>query len=180
MVLPRLKVRSGVPFRFRIINPANGRFMRLSDPGHTIYQIGSDGGLLDEIVARPPVPLIDDGAGGLISDPDPAKGLLVTPSERADVVLIPEGDPGDDLYVEWHDFPMGRHQTFLNPGGTIGFGHAPDDGKRPPIPILRLEIKPGGNPSAQGWYPILPLREDPIPAIDVPPGAEARRASGTS
>jgi FtsP/CotA-like multicopper oxidase with cupredoxin domain len=163
--LPTVNVRSGVPLRLRVISPANGRFMRISLPGHSIYQIGSDGGLLDEIREIPPVQMISDDMGGLVSDPDPAQGLLVTPAERADVVLTPVGEVGEDLYLEWHDFPMGRHQTFYKPDGSIGFGHAEDDGKRPPIRLLRFHIKSGGNLTAAAWNPVLPLREAPIPIV---------------
>jgi len=181
--LPTLKVKAGLPVRLRVISPANGRTMRLSIPGHTMYQIASDGGLLDEIVPIPPVELISDGAGGFISDPDPTQGLIVTPSERAEVVVIPDAEIGSELYVEWHDLPIGRHQTFLKPDGSIGFGDAEDDGKRPSVNILKLQIVDNDHDSDDdsdnehrhyrlGWHPALPLRETPIEPIQVPEDAE--------
>ena len=48
--LPTVVLRKGVPQRWRIVNVANGRFMRLSFPAEwQPYRIGGDGGLLREV-----------------------------------------------------------------------------------------------------------------------------------
>jgi hypothetical protein len=167
--LPTLDVRHGRPIRLRVIVPSNGRSMRLSAPGQLMFQIGADGGPLDHIRFIRPIRLVrDEETGELVSDPDPSRGLLLTPSERADVVLIPIGWPGQDAYIEWHDFPVGRHVTFRNSDGSVGFGFAEDDGKRPSRPLVRLHFDNG---FGFGWFPRLPLREQPIQPIDVA-GAE--------
>jgi FtsP/CotA-like multicopper oxidase with cupredoxin domain len=69
-------------YRFRVLDGCNARFLRMSvvdsatsAPGPTIWQIGTDGGLLD----RPAVP----------NDPNntSAGQLFLAPSERADIII---------------------------------------------------------------------------------------------
>jgi FtsP/CotA-like multicopper oxidase with cupredoxin domain len=154
---PLAKIRRGQPHRLRIVNAANARFMRVSIPGHTLYRIGGDGGLLESPLALEPIELVpDDGHDGhmtgmaagsgdthgegmpMISDPDLSKGILLTPGERADVVFTPHGK--GPLSLEWHDVARGRHSTFYNDDGSIGIGHAHDDGKRPPGVLMRFKL----------------------------------------
>ena len=142
--LPSVTLRRGLPQRWRIINVANGRFMRLSIPGHTMYRIGGDGGLIEDAIAIPPIEMVDDldNPGESISDPDLSVGLLLTPSERADIIWIPNGQPGEELYLEWHDHERGRHSITTDPdnGNVIGLGHVEDDGKQPPKRLMRIEL----------------------------------------
>lgn len=90
-VWPYLEVEPRT-YRFRILNGSNSRFyaLRLEDekdkPGPGFWQIGSDGGYLDE-----PVLYADP------SDPD-AKRLIIAPGERRDVVIDFSGlQPGTKL-----------------------------------------------------------------------------------
>ena len=134
---PLAKIRRGKPHRLRIVNAANARFMRVSIPGHTLYRIGGDGGLLESPLALEPIELVpDDGHDGhmtvmaaasgdmhgegmpMISDPDLSKGILLTPGERADVVFTPHGK--GPLSLEWHDVARGRHSTFYKGDGAGG------------------------------------------------------------
>src|SRR2546426_4583045 len=75
-------------YRFRIVNACNARFLRMgladSDSGAQgppIWQIGTDGGLLDR-----PVQLL-----GLVeppaTDPSPTTRLFLAPSERGDIII---------------------------------------------------------------------------------------------
>jgi len=76
-------------YRFRIVNAANARFVRmgLADSssgavGPPMYQIGTDGGLLDapvKLLGRPE-PVNND-------DPSPTTRLFLAPSERADIII---------------------------------------------------------------------------------------------
>ncbi len=50
-VNPVLSVRPGQVQRWRIVNASNARFYKLSLAGHTMYLIGTDGGLLDKAYA---------------------------------------------------------------------------------------------------------------------------------
>ena len=175
---PLAKIRRGQPHRLRIVNAANARFMRVSIPGHKLYRIGGDGGLLESPLALEPIELVPDGghdghmtgmaAGSddmhdegmpMISDPDLSKGILLTPGERADVVFTPHGK--GPLSLEWHDVARGRHSTFSNDDGSIGIGHAHDDGKRPPEVLMRFKLI--ANDSREDYIPPDPLRDiEPI------------------
>jgi FtsP/CotA-like multicopper oxidase with cupredoxin domain len=76
---PNLDVERGL-YRFRVLNASNARFYHLSfnQPGAAIYQIGTDGGLLNE-----PVPLTR---------------LRLAPAERADLLIDFRGvTPGTRL-----------------------------------------------------------------------------------
>lgn len=76
-------------YRFRFLNSCNARFLRmgLADAasgatGPAMYQIGTDGGLLDTPVKLP-------GLSEPVSDgtPTPSTRLFLAPSERADIII---------------------------------------------------------------------------------------------
>ena len=67
MVNPVLSIRPGQVQRWHIINACNARFIRLSLQQHDMQLIGTDGGLLDKPYAIPEI--------------------LLTPSERIDVLI---------------------------------------------------------------------------------------------
>jgi FtsP/CotA-like multicopper oxidase with cupredoxin domain len=64
---PSLAVGPGEVTRFRIINASNARFYRLALQGHSMWVVGTDGGLLDRAYQ--------------VSE------LLLSPGERADVLV---------------------------------------------------------------------------------------------
>jgi spore coat protein A, manganese oxidase len=81
-------------YRFRLLNGCNARFLelRLADassnqPGPAFWQIGTDGGLLDQ-----PVALNDPGV------PD-ARRLLLPPAARADLIIDFAGLEGQTLIL---------------------------------------------------------------------------------
>jgi FtsP/CotA-like multicopper oxidase with cupredoxin domain len=76
-------------YRFRVVNACNARFVRMglvdaasNAVGPPMYQIGTDGGLLDT-----PVKLL--GQPEPVSDgtPTPSTRLFLAPSERADIII---------------------------------------------------------------------------------------------
>ncbi len=164
---PTRYIKRGVPHRLRIVNTANASFMRVSIPGHTMWRIGGDGGLLEAPIAIPPVGMVPDPEepGEMISNPDPSRGLLLTPGERADVVFTPAGE--GPVEIEWHDYPRGRHTATQNPDGTISLGHAHHDGHKPPRTLMTLNLYGWG--SGVEYVPPSALRD--IEPIDVT-GAE--------
>ncbi len=137
-VLPERLVVRGVPHRLRLINTANTRFMRVSIAGHRMYRISDDGGLLESAVEVEPIGMIPDPhhPHRMVSDPDPSKGVLLTPGERVDVVFTPTGSQPID--VEWHDIARGRHTAFYKPDGSIGLGHDHNDGQAQAELLMRL------------------------------------------
>ncbi len=68
-LMPTLRARSGAPQRWRIVNAAKSRYFRLDLDGQPFYVIGGDGGLQES--------------------PQTVKTLLITPGERADVIVTP-------------------------------------------------------------------------------------------
>ncbi len=66
-VNPSLSIRPGEVKRLRLLNASNARFYRVSLQGHALHVVGTDGGLLDR--------------------PYPVPELLLSPGERADVLV---------------------------------------------------------------------------------------------
>lgn len=66
-VNPVLKTRPGQVQRWQIVNACNARFFKLSLQNHSMYLIGTDGGLLDK--------------------PYPVSSLLLSPGERVDILV---------------------------------------------------------------------------------------------
>lgn len=100
--LPTLPVRRGAVHRLRLVNVANGRFFNLALPGHSFRVIGTDGGLL-------PKPYDTDR-------------LLLSPGERYDLLLVPDGAPGE---LTLTNEPYER-------------GH--DSAKEPPLPMAVFQL----------------------------------------
>ena len=74
---PTLNVRAGEKVRLQFINAAASRYFRLVLPGHTLTLVGEDGAWLER--------------------PTPTQELLLTPGQRADVVIEATGLPGATL-----------------------------------------------------------------------------------
>jgi len=76
-MMPTLRARAGAPQRWRIVNAAKSRYFLLDLEGQPFYVIGSDGGLQET--------------------PETTEMLLITPGERADVIVTPTGPSGGTL-----------------------------------------------------------------------------------
>lgn len=183
--VPSFEVTAGKPERWRFVNVSNGRFMRLSIPGQTMYRIGGDAGLIGHPEAVRNVSMFPDPADPKrrISEPDPTTGLLLVPGERAEVVITPRGSPGEEITVENHDFPRGRHDVLQAKDGSLAYGHNFDDGKADPKPLFKLRIT-GAAEKYRAYVPPDPLRPVPrldekdAPVIQVPFGHEEPDAKG--
>jgi FtsP/CotA-like multicopper oxidase with cupredoxin domain len=164
--LPTFDVMAGKPQRWRIVNVANGRFMRLSIPGQTMYRIGGDAGLLGHPEQIRNVSMIPDPANPKrrISEPDPSTGLLLVPGERAEIVITPRGAPGDEITVEAHDLPRGRHDVVSDKDGGLAYSHNFNDGKADPKPLFRLRIT-AATETYRAYVPPDPLQ--PVDQLDV-------------
>jgi FtsP/CotA-like multicopper oxidase with cupredoxin domain len=66
-VNPVLNIRPGQVQRWRIVNASNARFYKLSLENHSLYLVGTDGGLLDK--------------------PYQLSSLLLSPGERVDILV---------------------------------------------------------------------------------------------
>jgi FtsP/CotA-like multicopper oxidase with cupredoxin domain len=76
-VMPTVRARSGAPQRWRIVNAAKSRFFQLDLDGQPFTVIGADGGLQETAKT--------------------VELLLVTPGERADVIVTPTGPKNGTL-----------------------------------------------------------------------------------
>jgi FtsP/CotA-like multicopper oxidase with cupredoxin domain len=101
---PVLQARAGRPQRWRIVNSARSRYFQLALAGHRFIRIGGDGGLMPTAVE--------------------SERLLVIPGERADVVLVPRGEPGQQIPLRWVAYDRGYGTAF----------------NRPDIEILRFQL----------------------------------------
>jgi FtsP/CotA-like multicopper oxidase with cupredoxin domain len=86
-VQPVLPVRRGARQRWRLLNAARSRYFLLAAAGQTFTRIGSDGGLIERPVTTPE--------------------LLLAPGERADVLLVPTGEPGTRVTVQNRPYDRG-------------------------------------------------------------------------
>ncbi|PCJ41541.1 MAG: oxidoreductase [SAR86 cluster bacterium] len=94
-VLPRLKVRKGKQQRWRVINAARSRYVRMSLRDHYLMRLGGDNGLAaySEEVPR----------------------IIITPGERADFVFTPSNDPGVEKIMRWGAVNRGFGTTDYRP-----------------------------------------------------------------
>jgi FtsP/CotA-like multicopper oxidase with cupredoxin domain len=92
---PTLVARAGLRQRWRLVNAAKSRYFQVTIEGLTFTKIGGD--------------------GGLASEPKETDALVLTPGERADVLVTPRGAPGSTLSVKWVPFDRGYGATFNRP-----------------------------------------------------------------
>lgn len=157
MVAPTIPIPAGEPTRLRVVNTSIARFWRLSVPGHVLYRIGGEGGLLDQVrveggAVPATVTALADGAsiGTTEYDLGYERGeILLAPAERADLVLQPIGDPGDTLSLRWEDYARGRHQMWVE-DGEVRMGDADDDGTRPGVTVATFALVDGADGADPG------------------------------
>ncbi len=73
-VMPTISIRSGEVQRWRIVNASAGRIYRLALSGHTLLQVGTDGGLFEK--------------------PIEMKDILLTTGERVELLVRGSDAPG--------------------------------------------------------------------------------------
>ncbi len=148
--MPTLHVKSGVPMRWRMVNIANTRFMRVVVPGHELTRIGGDGGLLEMA--------FQDG-----------EDVFLVPGQRADIMFVPKGEPGSELIVYWKDSVRGRHTIDIMDNGMVMMGDDEMDGDYPDIPLMRLIFEKNYKPAKELE---LPEQLRTIEAIDTTDATE--------
>ena len=92
-VMPTMKIRPGEVQRWRIANASAGRIYRLSLAGHTMLQVGSDGGLLEK--------------------PVEVKEILLTTGERVEVLVRGTDAPGTRVTLQ--NLPYDRYSPQTRP-----------------------------------------------------------------
>jgi len=87
-VNPVVNIRPGQAQRWRLLNACTARYFKLGLEGHDLYLIGTDGGLLDR--------------------PHPIESLLLTPGERADLLVVAREEGAGRLLSLPYDRKMNR------------------------------------------------------------------------
>ncbi len=153
-VMPTYDVPAGEGVRLQLLNTSITRYWRVSVPGHTIYRVGGENGLLEHVrVEGGSVEgeKVDRFTGEVLGTETIEHGyergeLLLGPAERADVVIVPNGEVGDEIVVRWEDFARGRHGMWME-GDVMMMGDALDDGLRPGHDVAKLRIVEGSGAS---------------------------------
>jgi FtsP/CotA-like multicopper oxidase with cupredoxin domain len=123
---PELELAAGQVERWRIVNAANTRFMRLSIGGRPFTILGTD--------------------GGLIGAPVEATEVLVTPGERVELAVGPFAE-GDVLELEALPYDRGRGEPRRERFATIRVGPAKPSGAS--VPGILRQIEPLTAPDAE-------------------------------
>ena len=129
-IAPVVLARRGLRQRWRIVNAAKTRYFQLEMTGHSFVRIGGDGGLL---VA-----------------PEESSRLLLTPGQRADVLVTPQGEPGTRVPVRWVPYNRGFGSYEYRPEVDAFVVQIADD--EPvvvgPVPDVLRQIAPLDTPIA--------------------------------
>ncbi len=89
-VNPRLAIAPGQVQRWRVVNASTARFYRLSLQGHAMYVVGTDGGLLDK--------------------PYRVTELIMSPGERADLLIKADQKTGSYKWLS-----LAHNRGMMNP-----------------------------------------------------------------
>ncbi len=162
-------------YRFRAVNACNARFVRMGlvdassgATGPAMYQIGTDGGLLDT-----PVKLLGQPEPASDGTPTPSTRLFIAPSERADFIIdftglqgksftltndgqvpFPSGavldpaDPTREVMRFQVSLPLSGRDTTYNPAGG-----APLRGGKNQEPVIVRLVDPVTGALAAGVTP---------------------------
>ncbi len=112
---PELSIAAGQIERWRIVNVASARYIRLSFGGRSFRILGSDGGLLEA--------------------PFPATEVLLTPADRIDLAVGPFAE-GETLAVEALPYSRGVPQKKAERFATLRVGPA-----APSRAVLPLQLR---------------------------------------
>jgi len=115
---PELEIAAGQIERWRIVNAANTRFVRLSIGGRPFTIVGSDGGLL--------------------TAPVEATEVLITPGERVDLAVGPFAD-GELLEIEALPYDRGKGETPRERFATLRVGPSAPSQASIPARLRQIE-----------------------------------------
>ena len=92
-LMPQIRIRSGEVQRWRIVNAGAARVYRLAIPGQTFLHVGTDGGLFER--------------------PVEVKEMLLSNSERVEVLVRGTGAPGSSTVLQ--NLPYDRYSVQTRP-----------------------------------------------------------------
>ena len=115
-VMPKIRIRSGEVQRWRVINASAARVYRLAIPGQTFLQVGSDGGLFEH--------------------PTEANEVVLSNSERVELVVRGAGAPGSATTLQTLPYdrymPQTRPDDWNHPRNLLALKYT---GQAPTIPV---------------------------------------------
>jgi len=123
-VNPTVTVASGSRQRWRLLNAAKSRYFQVGIDGQAFTRIGGD--------------------DGFIAAPEPLARVVLTPAQRADVVLDVALPPSSQVPALWIPYDRGFGSVEFRSSATI-FTLATDDhapATPPPLPALSRDIEP--------------------------------------
>ena len=120
---PELEIPAGTVERWRIIDTANTRFVRLSIGGRPFTIIGTDGGLLPRPVS--------------------ATEVLLTPGELVDLAVGPF-EEGESIEIEALPYDRGKGETPRERFATLHVGHASVSSTHVPETLRQIDPLVGG------------------------------------
>ncbi|MBD3895838.1 multicopper oxidase family protein [Halomonas sp. ML-15] len=131
---PRLDVAPGTTLRLRIVNACAGRYLRLRLDEHELALIGTDGGLIER--------------------PQPLEELLLTPGERADLLVRVSESAEGRFMLASHPYErgwMGARPPHLDEIAPLLFIHTLNAGVYPAVslPDALAHIQPLGEPAVR-------------------------------
>jgi FtsP/CotA-like multicopper oxidase with cupredoxin domain len=115
---PELEMPGGTVERWRIIDAANTRFVRLSIGGRPFTIIGTDGGLLPQPVS--------------------ATEVLITPGERVDLAVGPF-EEGERIEIEALPYDRGKGETARERFATLQVGAATESSAHIPQKLRQID-----------------------------------------
>ena len=121
-VRPTLKARPGRAQRWRIINAARTHYFQISLPGHTFLRIGGDGGLMASPVT--------------VAQP------VLAPAERADLMVVPSGEPGADVVARGIPYDRGFGVVNQSTQDLFVVHLEGDPVTAQPLPDIHRDIQP--------------------------------------
>jgi bilirubin oxidase len=137
-LMPTLSIRSGEVQRWRVINASPGRYYRLALAGHTVLHVGSDGGLFER--------------------PMEVNDILLSPSERVELLVRGTGTPGSQVVLQ--SLPYDRYEPAFRP-----------DDWRTPLDLLTVQYT-----EEEPTPPLaVPATLRPVPALDPAQAVATRR-----
>jgi bilirubin oxidase len=117
-ILPEIAIRSGEVQRWRIVNASAARTYRLALEGHEILHVGSDGGLFETAL--------------------PLDEILVSASERVEILVRGTGAPGSSARLQALPYdryiPQTRPPEWEEPSDLVTVRYAEDA----PTPFLEI------------------------------------------
>ncbi|MFY0989975.1 multicopper oxidase family protein [Halomonas sp. C05BenzN] len=131
---PRLDVAPGTTLRLRLVNACAGRYLRLRLEDHGLTLIGTDGGLLEQ--------------------PRPLEELLLTPGERADLLVRISEQGAERFTLASHPYErgwMGARPAHLDAVAPLLTIHTRETEVAPAVALpARLgRIEPLGDPAVR-------------------------------